>query len=185
MSLDSIPVSPPCNLFKIDTTADFEVCGNCGRRKADHPEIEKSTSTFAGTHVKEAIKTLVKRVSKRFTVSVNGEPCNKFEVDVLATKFGSCKCGFNKKEHEDIEEARAERKRLDSKLHEVKLQEEKLQDQPDRPCNTFNLNLESKGGYGVCVCGFTRQEHQQFTDVRLVGTLKEKKGALTTPKEFT
>jgi len=108
--------------------------------------------------------------------------CDAYEVNLAATEYGMCKCGFKKNEHVQSAAYRAAPRALGAVYHpEVKVPEKKpislvdtsspmhpsAETQEDEsteskavPCDAFEVDLQAKE-FGTCKCGFKKAQHSK------------------------
>lgn len=86
-------------------------------------------------------------------------PCQNFRLDTTAG-FGMCKCGHPKAAHKEKEKNKAAE--MLSKLKEKNKREldnlEGIVEPDDGPCNKFRVDTTANE-FGMCKCGFTRNDH--------------------------
>jgi hypothetical protein len=107
------------------------------------------------------------------------KPCNHYSVDVNAKTFGDCVCGHGKGKHKEFGGHVDDTPAPAAPVH---VQEVIVRD-GHHPCAKFELDMKNTGGYGHCLCGFSRTDHEHFhhdPDEWL-----KVKTSLTKPKEFT
>lgn len=179
----------PCNHFEIDVTGTFGFC-KCGFSREDHKNagtfVEAELRVFAGGHITDSKRaTIVSKPGQH--PGKQAKPCDHYQVDTGGQTFGDCMCGHAKTKHKQFQAAK--------KTHNNNPDEEEVVPEPEpeaprvivrdgvHPCEIFELDMKNSGGYGHCICGFSRLDHEQFHHdpqdwVRV-------KDALTAPKEFT
>lgn len=184
----------PCANFVLDMAGGFGTCKNCGKTKQEHKEAgkikEKERSVFAGGHAADKKRpTITKNTKldvKRKGKKKNKGACDNYRVDMTGKNFGDCVCGFPKGEHgEKGKFAQDDDSEEDDELDELpQLKEEEIIRNGKEPCIRFELDMKNDaGGYGMCVCGFGRNEHNRKSMTKKEW-LKVKE-SLTKPKEFT
>mmetsp|Transcript_15912 Transcript_15912/g.30799 ORF Transcript_15912/g.30799 Transcript_15912/m.30799 type:complete len:235 (-) Transcript_15912:517-1221(-) len=146
----------------------------CGFPMEEHKADDQKSSTF-----RRSLRHLAKRISKR--VSSKREPCENFAIDLNSDQYGQCSCGFTKPEHDKAAKRRAEKEaRALARTRSTPIMS--ASGKIVGPCTHFELDMKSEGGYGVCVCGFPRERHQNFT--MRPSEWESVKSALTKPKPF-
>jgi len=180
---DEIPPPPPgpCRSFTFQNGS--RLCA-CGFEMSDHDSDDQGGSP---NRLSLSINRMVRRVSKRFSnirgqvvlSNPQGVACEHFSLNLQGEQYGLCKCGFNKLEHE---KAHKQRQEVEAKEALVKKQKAiEARGDPTKPCKSFALDLANKEGYGVCQCGFRRDQHMDFT---MHGEHQKVRGTLTAPKPF-
>ena len=108
------------------------------------------------------------------------KPCDSYEVDMTGKTFGDCMCGHARAKHPQY----GGKVEPDAKAEEPPPQEpEVIVRDGTHPCAKFELNMHNAGGYGACLCGFTRVDHEDFhADPQQWVNIR---ATLTPPKEFT
>uniref|UniRef100_A0A7S3PT72 Uncharacterized protein n=1 Tax=Aplanochytrium stocchinoi TaxID=215587 RepID=A0A7S3PT72_9STRA len=170
----------PCTKYKVDLTGDMGRC-KCGWLQADHKAARRK---IIKDEFKKKEKANTTEIVDLKAVEKAAEACENFRVD-LNNGFQICSCGWDKKAHDEAAIKRAaaatEEKNM---VASMRIDERKLAMENGHPCAIFEVDIANNaGGYGVCICGFNRQDHMEFKKVP-DEWLKRKEG-LTPPKEFT
>ena len=184
------PAAKPCDHFELDLSGTFGFC-KCGHSREEHKQAgtikEPEPIVFAGAHIQDVKRsTLVNKPGAH--PGKQAKPCDHYAVDMNGKTFGDCLCGHAKAKHKQFQVARK------GEYNDPDAEEEAAPEpQPEapkiivrdgtHPCEVFELDLKNQGGYGACICGFTRVDHEQFHHdpeewVKV-------KNSLTAPKEFT
>jgi hypothetical protein len=90
----------------------------------------------------------------------SGGPCNRFRIDMAATTFNMCKCGYKKEAHTastPVRDRSPPATRVALVSEEARASAATRGGKGDAPCDTFRLDLTA--GFGVCKCGFKKGEH--------------------------
>lgn len=143
------PDANPCKNYRVDTKAvKFGDC-KCGWAKTDH--IAKGENKAA-----KALRKLQSKsnVATDEPAGSGDSPCQHFRIDVTASSFGMCKCGFSQSDHGEtkINPARAALKSLKSvKVTVVK---------SDHACENYRVDPRATE-FGLCHCGFKKADHSE------------------------
>ncbi len=172
----------PCNNYQLDMNASsFGAC-KCGWAKVDHGKGlgKPATTSPPPPPPPVAGPPPIKR------------PCDFFVADVTAQEFGMCTCGFRKAEH-GLKGSDAEHLHVhlapqgQSVADNVAKPKDDISSvffagsarntvvnsnttgtgattgtgngNGDGPCNNFTLDMS--GGFGMCVCGYSREDHKK------------------------
>lgn len=180
----------PCLGFKVDLLGGFGNC-KCGFSQPDHrPEKRKQLKEMylranpGGNTAEREAEEAESEEELEDIDDENDEPCEKFVFDATMP-YNTCSCGFTKDEHNA-----AKVKREQAKAAKRKAEIEKSKKKSPRqlamekgvPCPTFEVNVANSTGFAVCLCGFSRQDHNDFKASPEVWV--KKKAELTEPKPF-
>jgi len=172
----------PCAHYEVDVlSTKFGNC-KCGWSKEDHRAagtfVEPELREFAGGHGGDPKRPTIapKKVQGK-----QDKPCYHYQVDVNAKTFGDCLCGHAKKAHREFGGHAGEEPA--GAAPPPPPPAEVIVRDGTHPCAKFELDLKNQGGYGACLCGFSRKDHEDFhSDPAEWSKIKQ---ALTPPKEFT
>mmetsp|Transcript_28787 Transcript_28787/g.57895 ORF Transcript_28787/g.57895 Transcript_28787/m.57895 type:complete len:492 (+) Transcript_28787:182-1657(+) len=127
-----------CSNYNVDMLATaFGLC-KCGFPKSDHDVNEEGPGRSSG-------KALFVAIAKDATAA-----CNDFDIDLLATEFGQCKCGCPKSEH-DVKESGPGR--TTGKAAFVAIAKEE-----SGACESYAIDMLASA-FGQCKCGFPKRAH--------------------------
>lgn len=87
------------------------------------------------------------------------QPCGNYRVDVTASNFGDCKCGFAKKAHEAQQSGEAKCIPVPSGSMPEKTSAPEPGDVDGKPCSKYRLDVAGKS-FGDCKCGFSKAAHE-------------------------
>lgn len=178
----------PCLVFKVDLSGGFGQC-KCGFTQPDHkPEKRKQLKEkyLKGDVVEEeGLEDLEEDLNDLEELEdLADEACDKYQFDP-SKPYNTCGCGFTKKDHEVAKVKREKEKQKESKSKEQKLNTKsprELAIAEGVPCPTFEVDIVSKHGLGMCLCGLSRRDHQDFSSSPSLWIKKKKE--LTEPKAF-
>lgn len=207
---DSSVQGYPCMRFKIDMKKGFGQCA-CGFGKPDHSqerrkqlkkEFESQKRTTQMNRVETDPQGVPIPVPKPPPIEKNThkqelndeeehvdegkdlEPCENYRFD-HTKPYNTCSCGWTKVDHE---QAAARRANATAAAQQKEIEQAGQKTQREIaiergvPCDIFEVDLTSAGGYGVCLCGLTRQDHQDFKSSPQAWI--DTKASLTEPKPF-
>ncbi|KAH9256062.1 hypothetical protein BASA81_005838 [Batrachochytrium salamandrivorans] len=177
-----VAATSPCSSYSVDVNgAKFGNC-KCGFSKDAHKSagtyVEPEHKVFAGGHNTEPLRATAV-ASKLKHPGKQPKPCRDYQVDMAGKIFGDCLCGHAKMQHRQFNASLGE-------------EEEEQVEAPApviivrdgvHPCEVFELDLKNAGGFANCLCGFTRLDHEQFTNDP--SEWLKVKESLTAPKEFS
>lgn len=179
----------PCNHFEIDITGTFGFC-KCGHSRDEHKAAgtlaEPEPRLFAGGHIGDAKRATIAQKPGAHP-GKQAKPCENYQVDMNGKTFGDCLCGHAKAKHKQFQ---ATKKALNNDPDEEEVAPAPEPEAPkailrdgSHPCEKFELDLKNTGGYGHCLCGFSRLDHEQFHHDP--DEWHKVRAGLTAPKEFT
>lgn len=172
----------PCRSYTVDLTGKFGHC-KCGFSREDHKHagtlVEKEHAVFAGGHVADPNRatSAPRNVPRQKQV----KPCADYQVDTNGAQYGDCTCSHPRVKHRQF-----------GMVHDVEEPEPIPEPEPvaevivrdgTQPCVKFELDVKNLGGYGACLCGFSRLDHEQFSINP--SEWMSVKDSLTAPKDFS
>mmetsp|Transcript_6310 Transcript_6310/g.7674 ORF Transcript_6310/g.7674 Transcript_6310/m.7674 type:complete len:180 (+) Transcript_6310:245-784(+) len=173
----------PCRKYKVSLTGVMGTC-ECGWLQADHKPARRKflrdQFKSGGAAATESGEDNVERSEKK----KQPEPCSTFKIDV-DMGFQLCSCGWDKGAHDEAARKRAAEAALSKDMiASMRIDQRKLAMEAGHPCAEFEVDLaNAEGGYGLCLCGFSRQDHMKFSQVP--EEWLQAQAELTPPKEFT
>lgn len=91
-------------------------------------------------------------------------PCDSFALDLTASEFGSCRCGFKKSDHASGARLRSQPKHLGDTYHPPPKIVESRPDEDDEPqveaCMSYEIDMSAKE-FGTCKCGQKKTAHSR------------------------
>eukprot|EP00924_Labyrinthula_sp_SR-Ha-C_P016812 snap_masked-scaffold_6-processed-gene-15.61-mRNA-1 protein AED:0.36 eAED:0.36 QI:0/-1/0/1/-1/1/1/0/236 len=171
----ALDATEPCHNFRLDTTsAAFGMC-KCGFPRAQHGLKRENKAASMLTNLKHKNDERRKGTSNDYDISEPGDrACNKFRLDVSASEFGMCKCGYKRAEHEGEKENKA--KAALDRLKASNADQVKDVIATDGPCNNYRVNV-SAAEFGTCHCGYKKEEHKKKevnVAAQMLANMKEK-----------
>lgn len=163
----------PCSVFSLDVVAGFGICKHCGHTKASHGQ--KKTNKAAELLTNLRVKNSITAEDEGDYISKSSGPCGKFRLDVTASEFGTCKCGFKQKDHnqKEINKAQQALERLKSSNLD-KYRDSAMS--ADGPCDNYRVDVAASE-FATCLCGYKRDDHikkEENKASKLLRNLKEK-----------
>mmetsp|Transcript_14004 Transcript_14004/g.22688 ORF Transcript_14004/g.22688 Transcript_14004/m.22688 type:complete len:262 (+) Transcript_14004:347-1132(+) len=135
----------PCDNYRVDIDAPtFGTC-KCGWPKMAHESKPENKAA-------EALSKL--HHDKTEVAPASGGPCMNFRLDVTASEFGMCKCGYRQSEHKAKADNPARRALQSLKVTAAMKPAVKA----DRPCDNYVADVTASE-FGMCVCGWHKSEH--------------------------
>jgi len=182
------PAPEPCNHFELDLQGTFGFC-KCGHSREEHKQAgtlaPPEPRLFAGAHIQDGKRNSI--AGKPGAHGKQAKPCDHYAVDTNGKTFGDCVCGHPKTKHKQFQPVK---KGQNNDPDEEEVAPEPEPEAPrvivrdgTHPCEVFELDLKNQGGYGRCICGFSRLDHEQFHSDP--AEWHRVKASLTAPKEFT
>jgi len=177
----------PCNHFEIDITGTFGFC-KCGHSREEHKAAgtlaEPEPRIFAGVHIEDAKRATIAAMPKPGAhPGKQAKPCDNYQVDMNGKTFGDCLCGHAKAKHKQFKKGNQDSDEEDEAPKPAPEAPKVIVRDGTQPCEVFELDLKNTGGYGHCICGFSRLDHEQFHHDP--EEWHRVKASLTAPKEFT
>eukprot|EP00924_Labyrinthula_sp_SR-Ha-C_P016843 snap_masked-scaffold_6-processed-gene-16.30-mRNA-1 protein AED:0.10 eAED:0.14 QI:0/-1/0/1/-1/1/1/0/241 len=174
METDVREETEPCNNFRLDTTsAAFGMC-KCGFPKAQHGLKKENRASEMLTRLKNNNKDSFATKNSIDLIEPGDSACNKFRLDVSASEFGMCKCGYKRAEHEGEKENKA--KAALDRLKASNADQMKDLIPTDGPCNNYRVDV-SAAEFGTCHCGFKKEDHKKKevnVAAQMLANMKEK-----------
>jgi hypothetical protein len=160
---------------------------NAGHSREEHKAagtyVEPEQRVFAGGHIGDVKRSTIAPSKAPAHSGKQAKPCDNYQVDMNGATFGDCFCGHAKLKHKQFNKHASDEDADEQAPAVVATPVKVIVRDGTHPCEVFELDLKNHGGYGACICGFSRVDHEQFHhDPEEWNKIK---AALTPPKEFT
>mmetsp|Transcript_20052 Transcript_20052/g.25941 ORF Transcript_20052/g.25941 Transcript_20052/m.25941 type:complete len:543 (+) Transcript_20052:80-1708(+) len=160
--------SPPCNNFVLDLNSNiFNACKHCGQPRIKHTDYSRASEELRGKWNRKKSLTPSDISQKDLdddteVIGTNNsikKACTKFELDVDATTFNTCKnCGLPKISHNSYSRASEELKcKLVTRKSESII--ERPKSEVNECCDNFTRDLTGTS-FDTCICGFSKSAHE-------------------------
>lgn len=148
-----------CKRYRVNlASSNFGEC-MCGRPKAEHSPEALAENADAGSMAGNTRRDS-KELRSTFVQKEKAD-CPKFEPNLETGAYGECKCGRMRADHTDEalaagtgeEAAHGKKKRTSLSVRAGFVQKEYV------ACEMFVLNTDPNAPFGMCMCGYTSQQH--------------------------
>lgn len=119
-------------------------------------------------------------------VPPQGQPCNNYRVDLTATGFAICKCGFPRDAHITKEENKAAQALRNLKMknsQRINVNDVDWSNGEGKACKNYRVDVNAEN-FGDCVCGFPKDAHVDRGENNAAKALKKLRSTQSAKDNF-